>query len=179
MVSRCRTFDSGAQRRWCTHSGLRRWHLSVDSGEISWRVVGAQAVDSSQRRDFFEARFICPSVPTRPKSSYLQRKWNFLVSLTLCFLELFCAVLCLRVVLDSRLTWRKHGNIKVKKARNSLWDCRRAFGATWGLKPKVIYRLHFAINRPSTTFLSLVWPGCQAVSAKKRLSRSKDLYTYG
>ena len=164
---------------WCTHSGLRLWHLSVDSGEISRHVAGAEAVSPSQRRDFFEARLFCRLIPTRPKSPYLQRKGNFLVSLTLCSLELLCTVLWLRVVLDSRLTWRKHGNIKVKKAHNSLWDCRRAFCATWGLRPKVVCWLQLSINRPSTAFVTLVWPDCQAVGTKKRLNRTKDLYAYG
>jgi hypothetical protein len=47
------------------------------------------------------------------------RKRQLLVSLTHCSLELLCTVLCPRVVLDSQLTWRKHGNINVKKAHNS------------------------------------------------------------
>ena len=95
-------------------------------------------------------------------------------SLTLCSLELFCTVLRLRVVLGSRLTWRKHGNIKVEKAHNSLWDCRRAFGATWELKPKVAYWLHLAINRLSTTFVSLVWlwlPGSQSQEKANQIQR--------
>ena len=45
----------------------------------------------------------------------------------------------LGVVLDSWLSWMEFVNIKVKKTRNVFWACRRAFGATWGLKPKVVY----------------------------------------
>jgi hypothetical protein len=85
----------------------------------------------------------------------------------------------LAVIMDSRLTWRKHVNIKVK-AHNSLWACRRTFGATWGLRPKVVYWLYVPIIRPSITFASLVWwPGCQTASAKKRLSTIQRLACLG
>jgi hypothetical protein len=39
----------------------------------------------------------------------------------------------LGMILDSRLTWREHVNIRVRKAQNLFWACRRAFGVTWGL----------------------------------------------
>jgi len=41
----------------------------------------------------------------------------------------------LGVILDSRLTWKEHVDVKVKKPQNSMWACRRACGATWGLNP--------------------------------------------
>ena len=63
----------------------------------------------------------------------------------------------LGVILDSRLTRREHVNIKVKKAHNSLWACRRTFGAMWGLRPKVVHWLYVSIIWPSITFVSLVW----------------------
>jgi hypothetical protein len=39
------------------------------------------------------------------------------------------------VILDSRLTKREYVDVKVRKAQNVLWDCRRACGVTWGLRP--------------------------------------------
>jgi hypothetical protein len=42
----------------------------------------------------------------------------------------------LGVVLDSRLTWREYVDVKVRKAHNQLWACKRAYGATLGLTPK-------------------------------------------
>jgi hypothetical protein len=72
----------------------------------------------------------------------------------------------LSVVLDSWLMWREHVDVKVRKAHNLLWACRRAFGVTWGLTPW----LYISIIRPSITFASLVWwPDCQRASAKKKL----------
>jgi hypothetical protein len=86
----------------------------------------------------------------------------------------------LGVIVDSRLTWREHVNIKVKKAHNSLWACRRSFGATWGLPSKVVYWLYISIIPPSITFASLVWwPGCQTASAKKWLNRIQRLACLG
>jgi hypothetical protein len=48
----------------------------------------------------------------------------------------------LGVILDSRQTWREHVNVKVRKAQNSLWACRRACGGAWGLGPRVVHWLY-------------------------------------
>jgi len=78
----------------------------------------------------------------------------------------------LGVILDSCLTWKEHVDVKVKKAQNSMWACRRVCGVMWGLKPRVVHWLYIAIIRLSVTFASLVWwPGCQTASAKRELSR--------
>jgi hypothetical protein len=47
----------------------------------------------------------------------------------------------LGVILDSRLTWREHVAVKVRKAQNSLWACRRACGRAWGLGPRLVHWL--------------------------------------
>lgn len=86
----------------------------------------------------------------------------------------------LGVILDSQLTCREDVTIKVKKADNSLWVCRRSFGVTWGLRPEVIYWLYVSIIRPSIMIASLVWwPGWQTASAKKWLSRIQRLACLG
>jgi len=86
----------------------------------------------------------------------------------------------LGVILDSRLTWKEHVDAKVKKAQNSMWECRKACGVTWGLKPRVIHWLYVAIIRLSITFASLVWwPGCQKASAQRKLSRVQRLACLG
>jgi hypothetical protein len=70
----------------------------------------------------------------------------------------------LGVVLDSWLTWREHMDVKVRKAHNLLWACRRAYGVMWGLRPRVVYWIFVSFIRPSITFASLVcglvvrWP---------------------
>jgi len=86
----------------------------------------------------------------------------------------------LGVILDSRLTWMEHVDVKVRKAHNSLWACRRACGGAWGLGPRVVHWLYVSVIRPSVTFASLVWwPGCQTASAKNKLSRIQRLACLG
>ena len=86
----------------------------------------------------------------------------------------------LGVILDTRLTCKKHVDVKVKKAEISVWACRRSCGVTWGLKPRVVHWLYVAIIRPSVTFASLVWwSGCQTASAKRKLSRVQRLACLG
>ena len=86
------------------------------------------------------------------------------------------SVKCLGVILDSQLTWRKHVDLKVRKAQNLLWVFRRACGGAWGLGPGVVHWLYVSVIRPSVTFASLVWwPGCQTASATKKLSRIQRL----
>jgi hypothetical protein len=90
------------------------------------------------------------------------------------------SVIYLGVVLDSQLTWREHMDVKVRKAHNLLWTCRRAYGVTWSLRPRVALWLYVSIIRPTITFASLVWwPGCQTASTKKKLSRFQRLACLG
>ena len=55
----------------------------------------------------------------------------------------------LGVILDSRLTWKEHVDVKLKKTQNLVWACRRACGARWGLGPRVVHWLYVVIVRPS------------------------------
>ena len=74
------------------------------------------------------------------------------------------------------MAWREHVDVKMRKAHNLLWSCRRASGARWGLKPRVFHWLYIAIVQLTIFFASLVWwPGCQTASAKKRLSKVQRL----
>ena len=71
-------------------------------------------------------------------------------------------------------------DVKVRKAQNSMWACRRACGVMWGLKPRVVLWLRVAVIRPSVTFASLVWwPGCQTASVKWKLSWVQRLACLG
>jgi hypothetical protein len=53
-------------------------------------------------------------------------------------LSLSGSVKYLGVILDSQLTWTEHVEVKVRKAHNLLWACRRACGMGWGLGLKVV-----------------------------------------
>jgi Reverse transcriptase (RNA-dependent DNA polymerase) len=45
----------------------------------------------------------------------------------------------LGVILDSKLTWDQHIDSRFREATVAMWQCRRAIGKTWELKPKVVY----------------------------------------
>jgi hypothetical protein len=71
-------------------------------------------------------------------------------------------------------------DVRVRKAQNLLWACRRACGGAWGLGPRVVHWLYVSVIRMSVTFASLVWwPGCQTASAKAKLSRIQRLAYLG
>jgi hypothetical protein len=90
------------------------------------------------------------------------------------------SVTSLGVILDSRLTWREHVDVRVREAQNLLWACRRACGGVLGLGSMVVHWLYVSVIRPSVTFASLVWwPGCQTASAKAKLSRIQRLACLG
>ena len=95
-------------------------------------------------------------------------------------LRLSRSVKYLGVILDSRLTWREHLEVKVRKVQNLLWARTRACGMEWGLRPKVAHWLYVATIRPTISFASLVWwPGCQMASTKSKLSKVQRLACLG
>jgi hypothetical protein len=86
----------------------------------------------------------------------------------------------LGVILDSQLTWWEHVDVRVRKAQNLLWACRRACGRVWGLGPRVVHWLYVSVIRLAVTFASLVWRlGCQTARAKAKLSRIQRLACLG
>jgi hypothetical protein len=44
----------------------------------------------------------------------------------------------LGLTLDKGLTWKKQMGNVINKAYRVIWMCRRMFGKTWELKPKVV-----------------------------------------
>jgi predicted membrane protein len=86
----------------------------------------------------------------------------------------------LGVILDSRLTCKEHIEVKLRKAHNLFWACRRACMMGWGPRPKVVHWLSVTIVHPSISFASLVWwPGCHTASTKNKLSKVQRLACLG
>ena len=104
----------------------------------------------------------CRLIPTKLGLLYSQREGKSLVLVGVTFHPPM-SIVYLGVALLSRQTWRKNVDVKVRKAHNLLWACRRAYGTTWGLRPKVAHWLYVSIITQSITFTPLVWwPGwCQ------------------
>lgn len=63
----------------------------------------------------------------------------------------------LGVILDSKLTWKRNVEERMKKGLNALYACKRTFGKRWGLQPRIIHWMYTAIIRPIISYGSLVW----------------------
>ncbi|XP_050298239.1 uncharacterized protein LOC126737392 isoform X2 [Anthonomus grandis grandis] len=63
----------------------------------------------------------------------------------------------LGIKLDPKLSWYDHADTRMKKATCTLWACRRAFGNTWGLSPKILHWIYLRIVRPLLTYGAIVW----------------------
>lgn len=63
----------------------------------------------------------------------------------------------LGVILDEKLTWKDHIEERMNKAIKVFWQCRSAFGKSWGLRPIVLYWMYVAIVRPILCYGSMVW----------------------
>ena len=63
----------------------------------------------------------------------------------------------LGIILDSRLSWRKHVLNQVTKCKKILMMSHAAVGRTWGLDAKKCWWLYQAIARPVLTYGAIVW----------------------
>ena len=63
----------------------------------------------------------------------------------------------LGVILDKKLTWKPHLDTCIKNASRAFWACRRAFGKTWGLNPRVLLWIYTAVIRPRIIYASSIW----------------------
>ena len=63
----------------------------------------------------------------------------------------------LGVVMDSRLLWHRHLELKRKKLTIGFWAARRAFGVRWGLKPRMVMWLYTSVLRPGLLHGAIVW----------------------
>jgi len=72
-------------------------------------------------------------------------------------LKLCDQVKFLGYILDKKLSWKPHLTERINKATKIFWQCRTAFGKTWGLKPKVVHWLYTAIIRPILFYGIHIW----------------------
>ena len=112
-VCKCPNIVSGPMH-WALHT-VETW---CNKGELSVNLNETELIvftRTGKLSGFFEPHFL---------GGYLLR----------CMLVKY-----LWVAQDSWLTWREHVDVKVRKADNLFWACRRACGATWSLRPKVVH----------------------------------------
>ena len=67
------------------------------------------------------------------------------------------SVKLLGVTLDSKLNFNQHVDNITTKAINSLMQCNRAIGPTWGLTPKVCRWIYTSVIRPMLSYSVVVW----------------------
>lgn len=78
----------------------------------------------------------------------------------------------LGVTLDSKLSWKSHISKQAQKALATFWACRRMFGQTWGLKPRMVRWIYKAIVVPQLIYASVVWwPALRRATNRKALDR--------
>ena len=63
----------------------------------------------------------------------------------------------LGVTLDKTLNWNSHLDKMIKKAKLSLWNCRRICGSSWGMNPKQMQWLYTQVIRPMISYGSVAW----------------------
>jgi ribonuclease HI len=91
-------------------------------------------------------------------------------------LNLATRVKYLGVILDGKLSFKAHLEEKCEKAIIALWQCRRAIGAKWGLKPRVMHWLYTMVVRPIILYGAVVWWGrTDTGDAQARLGRVQRL----
>ena len=86
----------------------------------------------------------------------------------------------LGVTLDRKLSWKEHLEERCRSVNTYFWVCRRTFGQTWGLKPKMVIWIYTAILRPRLLYASVVWwPRVQKSSARIKLEHTRALILRG
>ena len=82
------------------------------------------------------------------------------------------SVKLLGVTLDSKLNFNEHVDNITTKAINSLMQCNRAVGPTWGLTPKVCRWIYTSVIRPMLSYSVVIWVRALNKKAKiKKLER--------
>lgn len=93
-------------------------------------------------------------------------------------LSLSLEVKFLGVILDSKLSFNRHVEQQIEKARNAFWGCKRTFGRKWGLKPRMILWIYTAIVRPTITYASVIWwEKTKQISTQSKLNKLQRLAT--
>ena len=63
----------------------------------------------------------------------------------------------LGVILDDKLSWRKHINHVANKATGTFMQCQNMMGKTWGLSPKITRWTYTSLIRPILSYGSMIW----------------------
>ena len=73
----------------------------------------------------------------------------------------------LGVTLDSKLNWSEHIDKQINKCKQTLFQCRRAVGPTWGFTPQTMLWIYRSIIRPMLSYGALVWSNAMLIKKNK------------
>ncbi len=81
-------------------------------------------------------------------------------------------VIYLGILLDYLLSWIPNIERRIQKATAALWQCRKAYGKSWGLSPKVLYWIYTSVIRPILLYGSFLWSHtCNQKTIIERLNK--------
>ncbi len=63
----------------------------------------------------------------------------------------------LGIILDYLLSWIPNIDNRIQRATIALWQCRKAYGKSWGLSPKVLHWIYTSIIRPIILYGAFLW----------------------
>jgi ribonuclease HI len=82
----------------------------------------------------------------------------------------------LGIILDKKLYFKEHLKEKHEKALRIIWQCKRAIGLKWGLKPAIVKWLYTAVIRPTILYGAVIWWGAvETQAAQDALGRVQRL----
>ena len=73
----------------------------------------------------------------------------------------------LGVILDKKLLWNKHIDLKIRNAKFSLIRARNALGTLWGPNPRLAKWLYTGIICPAITYAAMIWGRATSTSLFK------------
>ena len=75
----------------------------------------------------------------------------------------------LGVFLDSKLSWKRNTQERLKRGLNAYYTCRNSIGKNWGLKPMVVNWIYTSVVRPILTYGCLVWWEAMRIGSRRNL----------
>ena len=79
-------------------------------------------------------------------------------------------------VLDTKLCWKNHIELKIQKAKRHLMMIKQSIGVRWGPQPKALKWAYQGIVLPSLTFGAIVWAkACETKGLRDKLSKLNRL----
>ena len=78
---------------------------------------------------------------------------------------------CLGVTFDTKLTWNKHINNKIKQAKLYLHQMKTSISRTWGPTPEKMLWIWNTVVRPAITYASYIWGTNLTKTQKEKLNK--------